>query len=186
MDVSHFVWYYVAYNLFTMGQPPHHIIQIQCGRPPPFVPAPISYSRKMIICLEYWQNASTLHGLNRVKIKTRTPAQNDKRKGTNNSTNNNRDNQKPYMMVPYYKGHSESLNRACSKHGVQVYFKGGITIKNLLVAPKDKDPILMACGVIYRYKCDGGSVMKNILVNHHEHLRRGSKNINIWPNKWPL
>ena len=58
------------------------------------------------------------------------------------------------MVVPYYKGLSECLKRACSKHGVQVYFKGGITIKNLLVAPKDKDPILKKSGVIYRCKCD--------------------------------
>ena len=38
--------------------------------------------------------------------------------------------------------------------GVQVHFKGGLTIKNLLMAPKDKDPILKKSGVIYRYKCD--------------------------------
>ena len=92
--------------------------------------------------------------LNRVKIKTRTPAQNNKRKGTNNSANNNRNNQNPYMVVPYYKGLSESLKGACSKHGVQVYFKGGITSKILLVAPKDKVPILKKSGVIHRYKCD--------------------------------
>ena len=79
--------------------------------------------------------------LNRMKIKTRTPAQHNK-KVTNNSAKNNRNNQNPYMMVTYYKGLSESLKRACSKHGVQVYFKRGITIKNLLVAPKDKTPIL--------------------------------------------
>ena len=41
----------------------------------------------------------------------------------------------------------------CGKHGVQVYFKGGSTIKSLLVAPKDQDPILKKSGVIYRYKC---------------------------------
>ena len=49
---------------------------------------------------------------------------------------------------------SESLKKVCSKHGVQVYFKGGNTIKNLLMAPKDQDPIQKKSGVIYRYKCD--------------------------------
>ena len=34
-----------------------------------------------------------------------------------------------------------------------MYFKGGNTIKNLLVAPKDQDPILKKSGVIYRYRC---------------------------------
>ena len=58
------------------------------------------------------------------------------------------------MVVPYFKGLSESIKKACSKHGVHVYFKGGMTIKNLLMAPKDKDPILKKSGVIYRYKCN--------------------------------
>ena len=46
------------------------------------------------------------------------------------------------MVVPYHKGVSESLKKTCNKHGIQVYFKGGKTIKSLLMAPKDKDPIL--------------------------------------------
>ena len=58
------------------------------------------------------------------------------------------------MVVPYYRGLSESLKKVCNRHGVQVYFKGGNTIKNLLVAPKDQDPILKKSGVINRYKCD--------------------------------
>ena len=48
---------------------------------------------------------------------------------------------------------SESLKKICGKHGVQVYFQGGNTIKTLLVAPKDKDPILRKSGVTYRFKC---------------------------------
>ena len=32
--------------------------------------------------------------------------------------------------------------------------KGGTTIKNLLMAPKDKDPIQKQSGVIYKYHCD--------------------------------
>ena len=37
---------------------------------------------------------------------------------------------------------------------MQVYFKGGTTTKNLLMAPKDQDPIQKKSGVIYRYKYD--------------------------------
>ena len=58
------------------------------------------------------------------------------------------------MVVPYYRGLSKSLKKVCNRHGVQVYFKGGNTIKNLPVAPSDQDPILKKSGVIYRYKCD--------------------------------
>ena len=56
--------------------------------------------------------------------------------------------QNPYIMVPYYKGLSESLMRTCQKYGVSAYFKGGNTIKNLLMAPKDKDPLMKKSRVI--------------------------------------
>ena len=83
--------------------------------------------------------------LNRVKIKTKATANKNSR-GTNNSGNNNIQN--PYMVIPYYKEVSESIKKRCSKHGVQVYFKGGNTIKNLLVAPKDQDTIQKKSGII--------------------------------------
>ena len=60
---------------------------------------------------------------------------------------------KPYITVPYYRGLSESVKKKCSNYGVQVYFRGGTTIKNLLMAPKDKDPMMKISGVIYSYKC---------------------------------
>ena len=91
--------------------------------------------------------------LNRVKIKMRTPAQRNQKKDNNSNTNNQKNNQNPCIVLPYYKGLNENIKRTCNKHGVQVYFKGGNTIKNLLVAPQDKDPILKKSGVIYRYKC---------------------------------
>ena len=59
-----------------------------------------------------------------------------------------------FMVVLYSKGLSDSIKKACSRYGVPVDFEGGMTIKNLLMAPKDKDPILKKSGVIYRYKCD--------------------------------
>ena len=49
---------------------------------------------------------------------------------------------KPYIVVPYHQGLSESLKRTCKKYGIEVHPKGGHTIKDLLMAPKDKDPIL--------------------------------------------
>ena len=92
--------------------------------------------------------------LNGEQIKMRTPAQRNQKKNNNSTTNNQKGNQNPYIVVPYYKGLSECMKRTCNKHGVQVYFKGGNTIRNLLVASKDKDPMLKKSGVIYRYKCD--------------------------------
>ena len=89
--------------------------------------------------------------INRVKMKMKKPAQKKKNTGNNNNQANY---QRPYMVVPYYKGLSESVKRTCNKHGVQVYFRGGVTIKNLLMASKDQDPMLRKSRVIYRYKCD--------------------------------
>ena len=36
---------------------------------------------------------------------------------------------------------------------MEVYFRGGSTIRDLLVHPKDRDTILKKSGVIYRYRC---------------------------------
>ena len=73
--------------------------------------------------------------INRVKIKMRTLAQ---KKSTKNNANDQKNYQRPYIVVPYYQGLSESLKRMCNKYGVQVHFKGGVTIKNLLVTPRTK------------------------------------------------
>ena len=85
--------------------------------------------------------------LNRVKIRINNPAQKKNRTTQENNI------PKPYVTVPYYRGLSESVKKKCSNYGVQVYFKGGTTIKNLLMAPKDKDPMMKKSGVIYSYKC---------------------------------
>ena len=90
--------------------------------------------------------------LNRIRIKSRSQTQ---KKSSNNKKNTGTDNiQKPHIVVPYHRGLSESFKKVCSNHGVQLYFKGGTTIKNLLMAPKDQDAMQKRSGVIYRYKCD--------------------------------
>ena len=52
------------------------------------------------------------------------------------------------------QGLCESIKRICGRYGIQTHFKGGKTIKNLLVSPKDKDPMLNQSGAIYRYQCN--------------------------------
>ena len=60
---------------------------------------------------------------------------------------------------------------------MQVYFKGGNTIKNLLMAPKDQDTIQTKVESYIDTNVAGWCVMRNTLVNPLEHLERGSKNI---------
>ena len=91
--------------------------------------------------------------LNRTLKKTMAHKQStNKNKGPRE--NNNLPRRRTYITVPYIKGLGESVKNTCKKYGIQVFFKGGKTIKDLLMAPKDKDLITQKSGVIYRYKCD--------------------------------
>ena len=88
--------------------------------------------------------------LNRVKIKMNSTAHKNKNKARPTQQNIT---PRPHITVPYYRGLSESIKQRCRNYGVQVYFRGGTTIKNLLMAPKDLDPMMKKSGVIYSYKC---------------------------------
>ena len=74
--------------------------------------------------------------LNKIQMKSKNQ---DTIQAPTKRTNTN--NQKSHIVVPYYSGLSESIKNIDSNYGVEVYFKGGSTIKNLLMSPKDKDPI---------------------------------------------
>ena len=60
--------------------------------------------------------------------------------GTTNATNKIGNNNNPCIVVPYIQGMGESCKNICRKHGVNMYFKGGNTIKDLLVHPKTEIP----------------------------------------------
>ena len=83
-----------------------------------------------------------------MKLKTGTPGNN------NSSSSNNKTICRGHITISYNEGLSESLKNICKKYGIQVHFKSGKTIKDELVAPKDKDHITKKSGIIYRFKCD--------------------------------
>ena len=60
---------------------------------------------------------------------------------------------KGHISIPYTQGLCESIKKICGRYGIQTHFKGGSTIKNLLVSPKDKDPMVNQSGAIYWYQC---------------------------------
>ena len=92
--------------------------------------------------------------LNRFEKKTRVPKQ-SRNQGNRLKDNNTKSNiRRTHITVPYSRGLSESFKNTCKKYGIQVYVRGGKTIKNLLVAPKDRDHITQKSGIIYRYMCD--------------------------------
>ena len=88
--------------------------------------------------------------IQRVKLKKNIQKQNKNNKRTNNNNINNRSS----ITVPYNQGLSESFKNIGKKYGIQVHFKSGRTLKDELVAPKDKDHITKKSGIIYRFKCD--------------------------------
>ena len=45
------------------------------------------------------------------------------------------------------------MKNICKKHGVVVNFKGGQTLKSILVSPNDKDKMTNKNSVIYSYTC---------------------------------
>ena len=60
---------------------------------------------------------------------------------------------KGHIVIPYTQGLCESIKKICGRYGIQTHFKGGRTIKSLLVSPKDKDPMVNQSGATYWYQC---------------------------------
>ena len=121
--------------------------------------------------------------INRVKLKSQaSAAKRRKDKHQNRTDSSNIRTPKPYTVVPYHQGLSESYKNICRKYGIDVHLKGGHTIKDHLMAPKDKDPLLKKSGVIYRYKCDRvdcedeyiGESARNFEERYKEHLKAPS------------
>ena len=100
------------------------------------------------------ENKYPMWTLNRVKLKNKATITQEQRRPQNTIANNITGNKRSYMVLPYVKGLSESMKNVGKKHGIQTYFRGGNTIKSLLITPKDKDHITKKSGIIYRFKCN--------------------------------
>ena len=90
---------------------------------------------------------------------------------TNNNSrdsNNGPTNKNISIVIPYIKGLGEKFKKTCNKQGIQVHFKGTNTVKQLLMAPKDKDPKLAKSGIIYRYRCPPHKLHRTI----HRRIRK--------------
>ena len=69
--------------------------------------------------------------INRTKLKISTP------KSNNNISS--KTISRGHITVSYNEGLSESVKNICKKYGILVHFKNGKSIKDEVVAPKDKD-----------------------------------------------
>ena len=59
--------------------------------------------------------------------------------GTNNAQSANHEvKNNGHIVIPYTQDLCESIKKICGRYGIQTHFKGGRTIKNLLVSPRTK------------------------------------------------
>ena len=71
------------------------------------------------------------------------------------------------------------VSKRCGRYGIQTHFKGGSTIKNLLVSPKNKDPMVNQSDAIYWYQCEDlgcddeyiGKTSRTFGERYKEHLK---------------
>ena len=69
---------------------------------------------------------------------------------------------KHHIVIPYTKGLLESIKKICSKYDIQTHFKGNSNTKNILVSPKDKDPMEKKSGAITGFNVETLHVMRSI------------------------
>ena len=75
-----------------------------------------------------------------------------------------------------------SIKKICRKYGIQTHFKGNRNIKQLLVKPKDKDPMEKKSGAICLYQCGEltcdeeyiGETSRILGERYKEHLKEPS------------
>ena len=98
---------------------------------------------------------------NKISVPVHSEDNNNKNKPTSNSTNSNM--KINYIVVPCTTCLSESIKRYDGRNMAYKYtLKGGKTIKDILVAPRDKDYITKKSSESYTdTKVTGWNVMKN-------------------------
>ena len=85
-------------------------------------------------------------------------------------------------MVPYSHGLYVNYKDICGRYSVQVHFKGGNTLKNLLMFPKDSKAITKQINIIcwfkhHRTECDDeciGESARTFEERYKEHLKSAS------------
>ena len=85
--------------------------------------------------------------LNRPSREVTDGANNQETTGAQPTTNEVKT--KGHIIIPYPQDLCESIKKICGRYGIQTHFKGGNTIRNLLVTPKDKDSMVSKSGAIY-------------------------------------
>ena len=86
------------------------------------------------------------------------------------------------MVIPYTQGLAGSFKNICGRYGIQTYFKGNTTIKQVLMKPKDQDPKNKQSGVFCNFQCNHiackeeyiGETSRTLGKRYMEHLKQPS------------
>ena len=86
------------------------------------------------------------------------------------------------LTYPTHKVFVKVSKRSVNRYVIQTHFKGGRTIKSLLVSPKDKEPMVNQSGAIYWYQCGDlgcddeyiGETSRTFGERNKEHLKASS------------
>ena len=101
---------------------------------------------------------------------------------------------KGHLVIPYTQRLGEIFKKICKKYGIQTHFKVNRTIKNILVKPKDKDPLDRKSGTMYWYQCGEltsdeeyiGETSRTFGERYKEHMKEPSTicgHSNIWGHR---
>ena len=115
--------------------------------------------------------------LNKPSKESSNGANNQGTTGTQPATNEVKT--KGHIVIPYMQGLCESIKKICGRYGIQTQFKCSNTIKNLLVSPNDKDPMVSKSGAIYWFQCGDlscddeyiGKTSRTFGERYKEHLK---------------
>ena len=113
----------------------------------------MNHLRKALTQCKYlkWASDKVDKRLNRPSREVIDEANNQGTEGAQPTTNEVKT--KGHIVIPYTQGLCESIKKICGRYGIQTHCKGCSTIKNLLVSPKDKDPMVSKSGSIYWFQC---------------------------------
>ena len=102
-----------------------------------------------------WQNSNT-------QGESREEDNNNPRSNTMWRDPNKEKYSKEHIVIPYTQRLGESIKKRCNKYGIQTTIMGNRTIKEMLVKPKDKDPMSKRSGDIYWYQCLGAKTQLGV------------------------
>ena len=133
---------------FSVNHTLSHRAQTVCSNPE-LLQKEKTHLRKALSKCKYtkWALDKVERRLNKPSSKTSNGANNQ---GTTSAQPTTKESKtKGHIVIPYTQSPCESIKKICGRYGIQTYFKCSNTIRNLLVSPKDKDPMVNQSGAIY-------------------------------------